>query len=874
MSALLVAGSFLVGHSAHADVGATVAAILGKFIELIIWIVGKLLIVLINILIWIASYNSFITSDAVTKGWTIVRDLANMFFVVILLIIAFATILRVEQYSYKKLLPKLLIMAVLINFSKLICGIFIDVAEVIMLTFVNGFKDIGGGNLTDMLGLQNILSFNLSNSSSPDVTFSSVAGAYILALIYVLVALVVITVMVCVLAMRMIMIWIYIVLSPLAYVLSAFPAGQKYSSQWWGNFSKYVITGPLLAFFIWLSFVTVTPNSTGTTLLGNTPKPGYSLNESASVSDINTVSVGVTKAGSMDNMIKFIISIGMLMGGLMITQQMGGAIGNIAGKGMSTIQKGQAFATSLPGRTGRAAIGAGATWMSQGRDFNPADGTTSLRGRFRDALGSIGGSRVIGINTLATNALTGLGARRRVDAEQAQRHVGNINDQRIISRLARQNSITPMGVAVRDAARNKMPSGMLAPGQVTRNVNGDITAVDPAALTALQNQIRGMSREEVQRLNSRELSELGRLGVTADEGTSFQDYLSSNRTSRRNFNEGVLSTHTGTSPRQLNNYVQGFNQNTGAVTGDTGITGMDYATLMSGVGYVGGAATVRGLNGVNPNRYSIDNNKHDSKGDGNISVNRFGRGQDNTIGVSFEDMPKGIFDDLEANVNLHQVEGVNITDQKKIQTISSHMSDVLTKKISEMQTSGGNAKQIELATAAKTKFDGIAKGTIKADNLSMVNSSAIGYKDMSNVKKAKIHEELHGHGVDNEKVVTKMSDNIIENKIYSKRKEVADNYNNKSVADSKEAFDDRANRHTSEDLGDANDALVESIENLTEKLGENTREAGSMANKFSDNLNKFGASTQKNIEEIVKNTDTVEKNTYITKQAIKNKKLL
>ena len=37
-------------------------------------------------------------------------------------------------------------------------------------------------------------------------------------------------------------------------------------------------------------------------------------------------------------MIKFIISVGMLLGGLMLAQEMGGKVGAIAGKGMAKLQ--------------------------------------------------------------------------------------------------------------------------------------------------------------------------------------------------------------------------------------------------------------------------------------------------------------------------------------------------------------------------------------------------------------------------------------------------------------------------------------------------------------------------------------------------------
>jgi len=56
--------------------------------------------------------TQFTKVSIVTIGWTITRDLANYCFLfLILLVIAIATILRVETYGMKALLPKLIIAA-------------------------------------------------------------------------------------------------------------------------------------------------------------------------------------------------------------------------------------------------------------------------------------------------------------------------------------------------------------------------------------------------------------------------------------------------------------------------------------------------------------------------------------------------------------------------------------------------------------------------------------------------------------------------------------------------------------------------------------------------------------------------------------------
>jgi len=335
-------GFLLLAPSAHAS-GEWAGEIIGTMIS---WLIGALMAILglvMTALVSVAQYSNFIGAPAVEKGWSSVRDVCNMFFVLILLVIAFATILKIENYSYKKWLPKLILMAILINFSKTICGLLIDVTQIVMLTFVNAFKDIVAGNLMTTLGLTDILT--LANNSE-DVGFWAIVGAYVLGFFYTLIALVVIVTMLAMLVMRIIMIWIYVVLSPAAYLLSAFPGGQKYASQWWSEFIKNIIVGPVLAFFIWLSFVALQTQSFSTDFpvvgAGQTVEQtqgGGLITTKASTS----VAMTATKASTPDAFVKFVIAIGMLLGGLKISQEIGGAAGNIAGKGMSKISQGTAF---------------------------------------------------------------------------------------------------------------------------------------------------------------------------------------------------------------------------------------------------------------------------------------------------------------------------------------------------------------------------------------------------------------------------------------------------------------------------------------------------------------------------------------------------
>ncbi len=382
---VFVGASFLIGKSVQA--GGPLDWVIGLFgglMAAIVYMLGKLLMVLMGILIYIAQYSNFIDSPAIAKGWVMVRDLCNMFFVVILLVISFATILRIEKYNYKKWLPKLILMAILINFSKTICGVMIDVAQIIMLSFVNAFKTIGGTNLSTMLGIQD---WQKMSKDEPGSSNWSLLASYLLAVIYVVISIVVIAAMIGVLVMRIIMIWVYVVLSPLAYLMSSFPDGQSYASKWWTQFTQNLIIGPVLAFFIWLSFATITPGANvSSDVLGMSK-----LDADGEERLEDSTQAGM---GTSDIMIQFIISIGLLIGGLKVSQEIGGAAGGMAGKisskgfGMAKIAAAGVGGYALGrARAGSKAVGRGALGLAS---FGIKKAGQGLGSKTMEGAGNIG----------------------------------------------------------------------------------------------------------------------------------------------------------------------------------------------------------------------------------------------------------------------------------------------------------------------------------------------------------------------------------------------------------------------------------------------------------------------------------------------------
>ena len=327
----------------------------------VIWLEGVILTQFSVILLILMGYNGFIDAYAVKVGWTLIRDVANLFFVLILLIIALGTILRLESYNFKKLLPKVIIMAVLVNFSLTITGLMIDFAQVIMMTFASSFVGItgtGGGDLMNTLHINDIL--NAQKKLFPTIEESpSVArvvadlnmsqGATVvtglLAVLLLLVTLVVVGIMMIVIVGRIVMLWVLAIFSPLPYILAAFPQGQRYAQQWWQTFIKYLIIGPVLAFTLWLAFavarVGFSDQATVKTTLGEDWTADQIAGYYQQVPTDTTFlgSVVFTGIGKVENMLSLILSLAILIAGLVIAGQAGVAGGQPASTAVGRVRQ-------------------------------------------------------------------------------------------------------------------------------------------------------------------------------------------------------------------------------------------------------------------------------------------------------------------------------------------------------------------------------------------------------------------------------------------------------------------------------------------------------------------------------------------------------
>ena len=105
--------------------------------------------------------------SAIYKAWSAFRNLANIGFVIMLLVVVFSQVtnLGISNYNIKKILPKLIITAILVNFSYLILGVAIDLSHIIGNGIGSAIRTIAGESMS------------AEASAQASNTVSTIAGA-------------------------------------------------------------------------------------------------------------------------------------------------------------------------------------------------------------------------------------------------------------------------------------------------------------------------------------------------------------------------------------------------------------------------------------------------------------------------------------------------------------------------------------------------------------------------------------------------------------------------------------------------------------------------------------------------------------------------
>ena len=173
------------------------------------------------------------------KHWVAFRDIANIFFVIMIAIIIFSQVtgVGISNYGIKKMLPKIIIYAILVNISWYIVVIAIDISNIVGSTLFKWLSDNGNWNFSsdvqkETSPVEGILTGTATTGAliAAGVTAALVGGATILLFIASAALAVVMTVFI--LMIREAAVIVLVVTSPLAFVAGLLPNTEGFFKKW------------------------------------------------------------------------------------------------------------------------------------------------------------------------------------------------------------------------------------------------------------------------------------------------------------------------------------------------------------------------------------------------------------------------------------------------------------------------------------------------------------------------------------------------------------------------------------------------------------------------------------------------------------------
>lgn len=327
-----------------------ISAIIGIGIAVEAWVIE----VILNM------NTQIINSPPVKFGFPVALSITNLGFTAAIIVIAIATILRWSGYGIKQILWKLIVAALLVNFSLVFAGAILNFADQLTLYFLNQVNPAGSGSSFNAFASGLAGAFNPQknqqfdprkdpkNLTSDELEKTAGVGGGadigklilpITSLVYTIFSLaaIVITlgVLIAMLLYRYVAIGILLILMPFAWLLWIFPGLSSNWSKWWNQFLKQVFFAPLVVFFLYLGILTNGAMSSG---------QNASINITAYASNSNPTWAAISEfftdlfSPIIENTMRQIVVLGIMIGGLYAANQLsifGAKAGMTAMKGFS-----------------------------------------------------------------------------------------------------------------------------------------------------------------------------------------------------------------------------------------------------------------------------------------------------------------------------------------------------------------------------------------------------------------------------------------------------------------------------------------------------------------------------------------------------------
>ena len=187
--------------------------------------------------------------------WQYIRDLTNIVFIILIIVVIYSHLTGVgfDNYNIKKILPKLIITAILINLSYLICSALVDTSNILGASLRSFFENIENqiGATGDAMVTWEAFAAILGGGGAVAGLAISAAGGlgavlpmFMLSL---LTAFLSILVGLATIAMRQAVVALLVMIAPLAFVCYMLPNTNKWFTKWKDTLSTMLIFFPMFS---------------------------------------------------------------------------------------------------------------------------------------------------------------------------------------------------------------------------------------------------------------------------------------------------------------------------------------------------------------------------------------------------------------------------------------------------------------------------------------------------------------------------------------------------------------------------------------------------------------------------------------------------
>jgi hypothetical protein len=297
---------------------------------------------------------------SIRDAWRALRDIANMFFIFVLLYVAFKAVFDLNFGNVGKAISNIIIVALLINFSLFFSKVVIDASNIAAVGFYNSIitansRSVSGESAPSsnqtissgymrLLGLQSWYSPNILIAPG-SITPDKILIVGIFSSVFMLITAVIFLISTVMFAARFIILVFLMILSPLALVAIVIPGMNGYFDKWKDALINQSIFAPIFLALTWVVFK-----------IGSTPGFLGQLGASAAGANAEYIDL-ITKSpsSSMGLVLNYVLVIGFSIAALVISKQIAskapfftaisggigaGAIGGAAILGRQTIGRG------------------------------------------------------------------------------------------------------------------------------------------------------------------------------------------------------------------------------------------------------------------------------------------------------------------------------------------------------------------------------------------------------------------------------------------------------------------------------------------------------------------------------------------------------